>query len=468
MLYNFLPDNLFNLFASSNVNRDIYFKTLMILFEEYKNKSDILTREECSSLIIEKFERDLFLFQKEEGLDEESLNNEIEYSNKILTNLIRAEWLSEDHDTQRMVREITMPTYSSEILGAFYRIMHPNEEETEHYIFDIYSNLNSVLGEEASVKYSCLINAENKSSALRRSLQDILHNIKKLYEVLMEKQVLSGIMDEHFENYTINIVDKSYHRLKTENNLYKYRQKIMSMVNQIRFDEKLQDEIIDFAISRKSYNSREEAFESIRESIDNIKNVFDNIEKNITNIDIRHRRYVNTAVARVQYLQTRDKDLKDNLLRLLKQLSKDDSVVEEISKEIKIKDTRVFNGDRSFRMPPERKKYNNEEEKVTRHKPMDIEEIKSRIILPKYKVKDIEDFALSLVKSNITKVSDIDYVDDDIFDKLLLAYDYGIKRGKKKFGIRLIDDRTIIIGKYKMPNFEIQMVGRVDNDEFTK
>lgn len=451
-----IPDKFFNIFSS--INRDIYLESLFVITNEYKSNTAFITKEECNSLLINHFDKKIYNFSIEEDDDDENtfINRPSSYSSKILNSLIKYGWLEEHDDLQQFSTFILIPQHSDALIDTIKKILYPEEYETDSCVSNIYINLKSIFTEDR-YKEMFLENAKISSEKLNRLLQNILHNMKGSFDNLLKQETIPDLFKEHLQNYAENIIDKSYHRLKTEDNLYKFRIEILRMVNELLDNENIQEEIINSLVLKRVCKSKEEAYEKVMSSLDNIKDTFDNIEKKCRVIDDKHNQYVRTSVARLEYLNYREKDIQGNIIKLLEKLSKNcsDRNINIINKHLYLNKIEIYSDKSCFKGSIRRDKFNSSINEVVI---CDDFLSKEQVIEKSFKAntytkEDIQNFILSKINDkNSISVKDLDIDNNVDFCKLVMAFSIGLEK-RSNFKVNIIDD-AIDIGKYIVPNIE--------------
>lgn len=136
------------------------------------------------------------------------------------------------------------------------------------------------------------------------------------------KNSVSNLMEEHFDNYTVSPLFNKYFSLKTDDNVYKYRYEIISIINNIINDEKLIG-IIAKQLSTKREITDTEAEDDVLLYLDKIKAVLEDVDKKQNQVNRKHNQYVSATLDRINYLKNRDEDFKGNIVNILKIISED-------------------------------------------------------------------------------------------------------------------------------------------------
>ena len=238
-----IPDSFWSLFRS--VNREIYIDALLCISQEYEYSNYFLTREVCLQVLSDMNARRKIRLEREES---ESDFDMLETpASRILNWLVKTGWLKRIEDFSSMTTNIVIPDYAAVMIGAFERLTSEDMEETEFYIQNVYATLYSFRN-DPRVNLNMLRTALVNTRRLNKALQDMLHNMDKFFERLLDKENYSDLLKEHLDGYVEEVVRKKYHILKTSDNFYIYKNDIKRCLQEMRDD----DEWIESARERSA------------------------------------------------------------------------------------------------------------------------------------------------------------------------------------------------------------------------
>ena len=330
-----IPEGFWSLFRS--VNRETYIEALMAINEEYQYSNYFLTREVCIQVL-----RDLYM-KKQIELKREEDETEFDMletpSARILNWLIRKGWLKKIEDYNTLVTNIVIPDYAAIFVDAFERLSTEDLEETEIYIQNVYATLFSFKNDHR-MNLTMLKTALVNTKKLNKALQDMLHNMDKFFERLLNKQSYDELLKEHLEGYVEEVVRRKYHILKTSDNFYIYKMDIKRWLKEMREDDAWVERIRQKQqMEQKSAENRSSVLDSRRteeelpflytrrnrqedvlDLIDQIERGFDDIEHRISNMDKEHSKYIRATVSRLNYLLSDETERHGMLILLLNKL----------------------------------------------------------------------------------------------------------------------------------------------------
>lgn len=441
-LINEIPDRFWSLFRS--VNRETYIEALLKLNEEYEYNSYFLSREVCIQVLADYFaQRKITIKQEEEEDEIDALEPP---ATRILNWLVRAGWLRKLDDYNTLVTNIVIPDYAAIFIEAFEHLFNEEENETEVYIQNIYAILFSFKNDpraSVSLLHTALVNTRK----LNKALQDMLHNMDKFFASLLEKRFYGDLLKEHLEGYVEEIVKKKYHILKTSDNFYLYKTDIKRWINEMREDYDWMEQT-----ASRSQGSVDET--QLVRTLDDIERGFDEIERRIANMDREHMKYVSATVGRLNYLLNNDDDTKGLVIQLLNHMAYEEDIsdsLSRISSRMNLSALEVISEKSLYKKRKPRIDFTEGLEDVEESKELTREDIlRLNRLGSRYSKKEIEDFIFERMTSGTAQITDDTVQSDQDFEKLILAYDYAIRRNSA-FAVKEEDGDLIDNGRYKYP-----------------
>ncbi|PNV63393.1 hypothetical protein C0033_04780 [Clostridium sp. chh4-2] len=441
-LINEIPDRFWSLFRS--VNRETYIEALLKLNEEYEYNSYFLSREVCIQVLADYFaQRKITIKQEEEEDEIDALEPP---ATRILNWLVRAGWLRKLDDYNTLVTNIVIPDYAAIFIEAFEHLFNEEENETEVYIQNIYAILFSFKNDpraSVSLLHTALVNTRK----LNKALQDMLHNMDKFFASLLEKRFYGDLLKEHLEGYVEEIVKKKYHILKTSDNFYLYKTDIKRWINEMREDYDWMEQT-----ASRSQGSVDEL--QLVRTLDDIERGFDEIERRIANMDREHMKYVSATVGRLNYLLNNDDDTKGLVIQLLNHMAYEEDIsdsLSRISSRMNLSALEVISEKSLYKKRKPRIDFTEGLEDMEESKELTREDIlRLNRLGSRYSKKEIEDFIFERMTSGTAQITDDTVQSDQDFEKLILAYDYAIRRNSA-FAVKEEDGDLIDNGRYKYP-----------------
>lgn len=445
-LRNEIPDTFWSLFRS--VNRDIYIEALLCINEEYQYNNYFLTREVCIQVLGDMNARKRFKLQWEE--------NETEFdmletpSSRSLNWLLKTGWLKRIEDYQTLVTNIVIPDYSAVFIEAFERLSSEDMQDTEIYIQNVYATLFSFKN-DSRANLGMLRTALVNTKRLNKALQDMLHNMDKFFARLLEQNNYEDLLREHLDGYVEEIVQKKYHILKTSDNFYIYKMDIKKCLRDMREDEEWIEEI------RTRAAQMGDTKDDVLDLLDQIERGFDDIEHRIANMDKEHAKYVRATVTRLNYLLSGETDTKGLVVQLLNRMSQtedaqeQDAMIRETGERMNLSLLEILSEKSLYKRRRPRTDFISKMAPDQALPDLDKDDVlKLNRIQMRYSRSQIEEFIESYMDGEVMDASKISLMDEEAFEKLILAYDYSTRKNSKYMVLEEEPDQ-IENGSYKYP-----------------
>lgn len=285
----------------TSMNKDRFLDCILCIYKICKNEfSYSAPRKE----IVEKLESYLEVDESDFVLDEERefVRSSREKANIILRQLKTCGWIEEEihsnHEVFIQLTEYTIPFIES-IIG----IVKKEELEYQGVISRIVMILKNL--DESSKPYEEIImGVQDGIFQLVSELKRLNSSIKRRINDLTGKIKPEDILDS-FESYNTQIVSKSYYRLKTSDNISRFRQDIYSALDRLMIDENIHKKAVAGYIEIKSTPDArlvaDEAADLLASEVQEIRHNFDRLDDIVHEIDEKNRIYMRTALNRARF-----------------------------------------------------------------------------------------------------------------------------------------------------------------------
>lgn len=332
-IFDTIPDNFFSILASPN--KSIYYTAIVESFKVYEDASILgVDKRLIVDVIAETLGKQTFSVEDEE----DEVNDNQARANYIIRKLEAHGWI--DVDVTNDYEEIlNFRDYSITVIEALMKINYTFDDyefndieiEFKGYIYTIYS----LLSNADNVDYALLIDGvcRNTKSFLRE-LRKLDSRLKDYIRSIVDTVEIKDLM-ENLIKYKVELFDKIYQRLKTSDNVNKYRLFIVNKLEEIIDDP---DTINLMTISTMNGKSYEATQQKIIRNLTDVIDVFNELDNYITEIDIKNKTYVNATIGKVQFLLKEDFDVSGKITYILRYVSemykndKIDTAMRQISK----------------------------------------------------------------------------------------------------------------------------------------
>lgn len=308
MILNRLPDSFFSPLASPN--REHYAALLLVYYRLFLQYHHGVERE----LVLDRFASYFAALDTADdavGLEEEELQADGEAPRSggpdegdsrstaaaFLRRLIGFGWVDEE-EQRDFSRLVTLRSHARPFMEALDQVDRGAQVEYESHIVAVYSSLTGdsarTAGEHA------VLNAHYHTRMLIESLKILEQNIHAHYRALFEiDQTIPEILQRHYDHYIHEVVDRAYTRLKTSDNLSRYRPRITRAIRGLLND----NEWLDQTAGRLAVIQRTESESSrtrIRSMLMEIRDDLASIDPILESIDDRNRRYSGISTERIR------------------------------------------------------------------------------------------------------------------------------------------------------------------------
>lgn len=259
-------------------------------------------------------------------------------ANAVLRRLKESGWI--EHEEQQNYRiNIILCDYTLGLIEFLQNTIKNEEMEYQSVINHIYS---AFTNKESWIKpYEYIIKSVFKNTEeLNAGLKKLNTSIKKRIEAITADKTAGQIVEEFFI-YHKEIGSKAYHRIKTSDNISHYRNSIIENLNKIMNDNEIFDKAVAGYIeielpnikaqNQKTQNKKEqdkkeqihEAEQELRNKITTIISTFRNYDRIISEIDNKHSKYIQSAVARARFLLTNTSNMHGKISKILAYLAQE-------------------------------------------------------------------------------------------------------------------------------------------------
>ncbi|MBT3275875.1 MAG: hypothetical protein HN368_22190 [Spirochaetales bacterium] len=298
-LFQALPEKFFSPLAFASKNH--YARLLLAyyrLFTDYQGRIERL-------LVVREFE-DYFSGVSAEEIDSDELGEELAdesasdprfLANVYLRRLISYGWLTEEI-LDDFTQLVNMTSWSRPFFEALYTVATGSKEEYESHIVAVYSLLSGKAASENG--HYNVINALQHTRRLIESLKVLSQNIKTFLQSLYTEETgVKEILHIHYDLYMHEVIDRAYTRLKTSDNLSKYRPLINHAVSEfLQNKEWLSANSVRLAAVRSL--PEPDARKLLTDMLKEIRDSLRSIDPILDEIDDKNRRYSKISTEKIK------------------------------------------------------------------------------------------------------------------------------------------------------------------------
>ena len=438
-LFSVLPNDFFKPLNSKY--KDQYADCLLAIYNSYKTEISYgVDRESVVSTLTDYFNTrtDDISFDDDNSFEKDSRSK----AQKTINYLKDCGWL--DFEEEKNYQQNVVLT---EQAVPFIRTMNDviKNEETEYQ--GLISQIHAVLQNEDlySKPYQFILkNVVNSTEQLVSSLKKLNISIKKHIDKQTKNKELSEIFSL-FSVYNEEIVSKSLYRLKTSENIGKFRQSIKINLDKMLSEPKILKDLVEGYMEIEQETDSDFAKDKIIEMIIDVKSAFENLDKIIDDIDRKNNHYMKNAASRAKFelaSGTNQEGKINAILRYLTEFSEEDESIPDNFFNVYVQ---KFVSEESIKKIPEKKTYEevatiNETETLTAEE----RALKKQMLLDKQMAriyrKKIEAFVLEcLGEKDFIFASDIPIKNRKDFETLIYirlfaieSYVYKVKKTEQR------------------------------------
>ena len=438
-LFSVLPKDFFKPLNSKY--KDQYADCLLAIYNSYKTEISYgVEREAVVSTLTDYFNTrtDDISFDDDNSFEKDSRSK----AQKTINYLKDCGWL--DFEEEKNYQQNVVLT---EQAVPFIRTMNDviKNEETEYQ--GLISQIHAVLQNEDlySKPYQFILkNVVNSTEQLVSSLKKLNISIKKHIDKQTKNKELSAIFSL-FSVYNEEIVSKSLYRLKTSENIGKFRQSIKINLDKMLSEPKILKDLVEGYMEIEQETDSDFAKDKIIEMIIDVKSAFENLDKIIDDIDRKNNHYMKNAASRAKFelaSGTNQEGKINAILRYLTEFSDEDENIPDNFFNIFVQ---KFVSEESIKKIPEKKTYE-EVASISAAETLTAEEraLKKQLLLDKQMAriyrKKIEAFVLEcLGEKNYIFASEIPINNRKDFENLIYirlfaieSYVYKVKKTEQR------------------------------------
>ncbi len=309
-LFSIIPQNFFN--PLSSPNREIYADCIFSIYNSYKSELSYgVNKENIISILTEYFDSIKIDISFEEDTPKDSRSRAL----FILRYLEDCGWLCTEPE-KNYQENIVLQEYAIPFIRTMIESVKNEETEYAGHISQIHAILQN---EELYAKpYEYILkNVSVNTEKLISSLKKLNVSIKRHIDRQTQKLEWNEILDL-FNVYKDEIISKSYMRLKTSENISRFRISITKNLDKLSEDQNILNKLIENYKEIEQENDDEIARNQIFLMINDVKSSFFNLDKIIAEIDRKHRFYITNAVSRAKFVLSSDTNQEGKINQILR------------------------------------------------------------------------------------------------------------------------------------------------------
>lgn len=274
-----------------------YADCLLLIFSSFKSEISYgVDKEAVIAILTDYFNTNTedISFNDEESFEKDSRSKAF----GVINVLKNCGWL-EFEDEKNYRQNVVLTEQAIPFIRTMAEVIKNEETEYQGLISQIHAVLQN---QELYAKpYQFILkNVANSTEQLVSGLKKLSVSIKKHIDIQTKNKELTHIL-EMFAAYNDEIVSKSLYRLKTSENVGRFRQSIKINLDKMLSDSLVTENLVSGYMEIEQEEDPYTAREKIVEIINDIKSAFENLDKIIQDIDRKHNYYMKNAATRAKF-----------------------------------------------------------------------------------------------------------------------------------------------------------------------
>lgn len=248
----------------------------------------------------------------------ESLKDSKAKASTFLRKLKDYGWIEYDIGNDQKIRVI-MPNHSVSVIQTINSITNQEEMEYQSEISAIYSLLTNE--ELLSRPYPQVVKpVYDHTLSLFSELKKLNTSIRKYIEEITSDKTAEEIL-ENFFTYHEEIGSKAYHRIKTNDNVSRFRNIILRRLQDMLEDNERFNLIVQGFMNIEGVNDSEEATDIVHGMIAETIERFRSYDDVVDEIDRRNSKYIRNAVERAKFLLLNSNNAEGKISKILQYMA---------------------------------------------------------------------------------------------------------------------------------------------------
>ncbi len=315
-LFEIVGEDFFKPFTS--LFKRIYIDCLNIIYDSYRTE---LSYGADREILVAK----LTLYFDNQGTGDiqfedeaESLKDSRSKASMFLRRLKDYGWIEYDIGNDQRIRVI-MPNHSVTLIQTLISITRQDEMEYQSEISAIYSLLTN---EELLLRpYVQVVKPVcGHTISLFTELKKLNTSIRKYIDEITSDKTAEEIL-ENFFTYHEEIGSKAYHRIKTNDNVSRFRNIILRRLQNLLEDKQLFGLIAQGYMNIEGINDSDEASEKVHGMIADTVNRFRSYDEIVDEIDRKNSKYIRNAVERARFLLLNTNNAEGKISKILQYMA---------------------------------------------------------------------------------------------------------------------------------------------------
>jgi len=349
-IFKLIPANFFAILNCKN--QEIYGKCLFEVFKTYEQGSILGMEKSIAQQVI----CDVLEIMPADTIieDDEEITDVRSKASAILRRFEECGWIDIDV-TNDYVEILNFRDYAITIIQSLKMISQDtyygyedDSHEFRGYIYTVYTLLTADNPDFAMV----LDQVYKNTIAFVREIRKLDSRLKFYIKTILDNNEIRDLISL-LVNYKVELVDQAYYRLKTSDNVNKYKLEIIKRMEEYQHNNVIMDLIAKDYMQLSNHNY-DLAKARANKKIDDIIDIYNSLSRIIDEIDNKNKIYVNSTIAKIKFLLNDDENIIGKLTTILKHTVdgikkyKTDQTLKTINPLFNIRTHRIINNNSLF------------------------------------------------------------------------------------------------------------------------
>ena len=326
----------------TSLYKRIYVDCLNIIYDSYKTELSYGADRDVLIAKLTNYFDGQFIGDIKFEDESESLKDSKAKASTFLRKLKEYGWIEYDIGNDQKIR-VTMPNHSVSLIQTINSITKQEEMEYQSEISAIYSLLTN---EELLLRpYVQVVKpVYDHTIALFGELKKLNTSIKNYIDYITSDKTAEEIL-ENFFNYHEEIGSKAYHRIKTNDNVSRFRNIIIRRLQDMLEDNERYSLIVQGYMNIEDKNDYEDSSDHVHGMIADTIDRFRSYDEIVDEIDRKNSKYIRNAVERAKFLLLNSNNSEGKISKILQYMAdqfnheEENNLTEDVSEDI----CRIFN-----------------------------------------------------------------------------------------------------------------------------
>lgn len=307
--------------------KSIYVDCLNIIYNSYRTELSYGADRDVMVAKLADYFENLGVSEIQFEDEEETLRDSKTKASTFLRKLKDYGWVEYDIGNDQKIR-IIMPNHAVSFIQTINLVTNNEETEYQSEISAIYSLLTN---EELLLRpYVQVIKpVYDHTLSLFTGLKKLNTSIRKYIEELTADKTSEEILEAFF-NYHDEIGSKAYYRIKTSDNVSRFRNVIVSRLQDILGDQDRFELVAQGYMNVENKNDIDDAREDVHQMIADIINHFRSYDDIVEEIDKKNTKYIRNAVERARFLLLNSNNAEGKISKILQMMAYEFNRDEEV------------------------------------------------------------------------------------------------------------------------------------------